>query len=152
MECRLMWDSEYFHKVLYIYICIYIYILFFTSGSFSDSCIPLPVKTTDLKCVLYCSVSLQHLPQSYTPVNGLRELPMGAQEETVDPPFPPVWDWVLQYSGQRRARFTQPVSQPTCPPPVLNGNLNTNLDRSWVRCAVRTTLTVPFQQAYIHPV
>ncbi|KAI7806432.1 myotubularin-related protein 11 [Triplophysa rosa] len=73
----------------------------------------------------------QHLPQSYTPVNGLRELPMGEPEEPVDPPFPPVWDWALQYSSSRRARFTQPVSQAACIPPVLNGNLNTNLERSW---------------------
>lgn len=87
--------------------------------------------------MLYYNISSQHLPQSYTPVNGLRELPMGAPEEPVDPPFPPVWDWALQYSSQRRARFTQPVSQPACPPPVLNGNLNTNLDRSWVRFICR---------------
>ncbi|KAI2654927.1 Myotubularin-related protein 11 [Labeo rohita] len=59
--------------------------------------------------------------QSYTPVNGLRELPIGAPEEPVDPPFPPVWDWALQYSSQRRARFTQPVSQPACPPPHNDG-------------------------------
>lgn len=73
----------------------------------------------------------QNLPQSYTPVNGLRELPMGDPEEPVDPPFPPVWDWALQYSSLRRARFTQPVSQPVRLPPVLNGNLNRNQERSW---------------------
>ncbi len=137
---------EYFHKALYIYIYKYIYMIFYVWKFFWF----MYSFTSQNNRSEVCAVSLQHLPQSYTPVNGLRELPMGAQEETVDPPFPPVWDWALQYSGQRRARFTQPVSQPTCPPPVLNGNLNTILDRSWVRCAVRTTLTVPFQQAYIH--
>ncbi|KAL2084410.1 hypothetical protein ACEWY4_019928 [Coilia grayii] len=70
----------------------------------------------------------QHLAQSYTPVNGLRELPRGSPQEPCDPPLPPVWDWALQYSSQRRARFTQPVTQPASPPPLLNGNLNTNLD------------------------
>ncbi|XP_030638477.1 myotubularin-related protein 11 [Chanos chanos] len=71
----------------------------------------------------------QHLPQSYTPINGLREmLPRGASDDPTDPPFPPVWDWALQYSSQRQARFTQPVSQPICSQPLLNGNLNTNLD------------------------
>lgn len=85
------------------------------------------------ECQICMAIAPQHLPQSYTPVNGLRELPMGEPEEPVDPPFPPVWDWALQYSSSRRARFTQPVSQPACLPPVLNGNLNTNLERSWVR-------------------
>ncbi|XP_062394747.1 myotubularin-related protein 11 [Sardina pilchardus] len=70
----------------------------------------------------------QHLAQSYTPVNGLRELPQGSPQDPCDPPLPPVWDWALQYSSQRRAHFTQPVTQPACPPPLLNGNLNTNLD------------------------
>ncbi|KTF81082.1 hypothetical protein cypCar_00029575, partial [Cyprinus carpio] len=105
-------------------------------------------KTTDLKCVLY---SLQHLPQSYTPVNGLRELPMGAPEESVDPPFPPVWDWALQYSGQRRARFTQPVSQPACPPPVLNGNLNTNLERSWHSDGLPGSVFLLSRSTFSHP-
>lgn len=73
-------------------------------------------------------VLFQNLSQSYTPVNGLRELPQGSPQDPCDPPLPSVWDWALQYSGQRRARFTQPVTQPACPPPLLNGNLNTNLD------------------------
>ncbi|XP_048067519.1 myotubularin-related protein 11-like, partial [Megalobrama amblycephala] len=93
----------------------------------------------------------QHLPQSYTPVNGLRELPMGAPEEPVDPPFPPVWDWALQYSSQRRARFTQPVSQPACPPPVLNGNLNTNLDRSWHNDGVPGSVFLLSRSTFSHP-
>lgn len=70
----------------------------------------------------------QNLPQSYTPVNGLRELPQGSPQDSCDPPLPSVWDWALQYSSQRRARFTQPATQPAYPPPLLNGNLNTNLD------------------------
>lgn len=70
----------------------------------------------------------QHLAQSYTPVNGLRELPHGSAQDPCDPPLPPVWDWALQYSSQRRARFTQPITQPSCPPPLLNGNLNISLD------------------------
>ncbi|XP_016394093.1 myotubularin-related protein 11 [Sinocyclocheilus rhinocerous] len=93
----------------------------------------------------------QHLPQSYTPVNGLRELPMGAPEEPVDPPFPPVWDWALQYSGQRRAHFTQPVSQPACPPPVLNGNLNTNLDRSWHNDGLPGSVFLLSRSTFSHP-
>lgn len=75
----------------------------------------------------------QHLSPSYTPVNGLRELPRGSVEEPMDPPYPPVWDWALQYSSQRRAQFTQPVCRPVSPAPVLNGNLNTNLEPEWVR-------------------
>ncbi|XP_062321416.1 myotubularin-related protein 11 [Osmerus eperlanus] len=71
----------------------------------------------------------QNLSQSYTLVNGWRDvLPQGSSQETSDPPLPPVWDWGLQYSSQRRARFTQPVSPPAPPPPILNGNLNTNPD------------------------
>ncbi|XP_050987509.1 myotubularin-related protein 11 isoform X1 [Labeo rohita] len=93
----------------------------------------------------------QHLPQSYTPVNGLRELPIGAPEEPVDPPFPPVWDWALQYSSQRRARFTQPVSQPACPPPVLNGNLNTNLDRSWHNDGLPGSVFLLSRSTFSHP-
>ncbi|KAF5885852.1 myotubularin-related protein 11-like, partial [Clarias magur] len=73
----------------------------------------------------------QHLSPSYTPVNGLRELPRGSVEEPVDPPYPPVWDWALQYSRQRRALFTQPACRPVSPAPVLNGNLNTNLQPEW---------------------
>ncbi|CAL8247717.1 unnamed protein product [Lota lota] len=76
----------------------------------------------------------QHLSQTYTPVNGWRDvLPRGglsssSPTDPVDPPLPPVWDWALQYSGRRVSRFTQPVP-PTPPPPVvLNGNLNTNQD------------------------
>ncbi|XP_056142241.1 myotubularin-related protein 11 [Lampris incognitus] len=71
----------------------------------------------------------QHLSQSYTPVNGWDDgLPRGPALDPADPPLPPVWDWVLQYSSQRRARFTQPVA-PTPPlQPLLNGNLNTNPD------------------------
>lgn len=71
----------------------------------------------------------QHLSQSYTPVNGWRDvLPPGSTSDPADPPLPPVWDWALQYSSQRRARFTQPLAPPTPAPPVLNGNLNTNPD------------------------
>ncbi|KAM3872961.1 myotubularin-related protein 11 [Diretmus argenteus] len=71
----------------------------------------------------------QHLTQSYTPVNGWRDvLPRLSSSDPSDPPLPPVWDWALQYSGERRVRFTQPV--PPTPPlqPLLNGNLNTNPD------------------------
>ncbi|KAJ8288022.1 hypothetical protein COCON_G00006810 [Conger conger] len=71
----------------------------------------------------------QRLSQSYTPVNGWREvLPRDSSQDAVDPPLPPVWDWSLQYSCNRRARFTHPVSQPVPPQLVLNGNLNANPD------------------------
>ncbi|KAM7421445.1 hypothetical protein PAMA_015534 [Pampus argenteus] len=71
----------------------------------------------------------QNLGQSYTPVNGWRDvLHPDSSSDPSDPPLPPVWDWALQYSNQRQARFTQPV--PPIPPlqPLLNGNLNTNPD------------------------
>uniref|UniRef100_A0A8C3AFV4 Myotubularin related protein 11 n=1 Tax=Cyclopterus lumpus TaxID=8103 RepID=A0A8C3AFV4_CYCLU len=68
----------------------------------------------------------QNLGQSYTPVNGWRD--MESSSDPSDPPLPSVWDWSLQYSKHRRDRFTQPV--PPIPPlqPLLNGNLNTNPD------------------------
>ncbi|KAM4600422.1 myotubularin-related protein 11 [Polymixia lowei] len=71
----------------------------------------------------------QSLSQTYTPANGWRDLlPRGSSSDPADPALPPVWDWALQYSGQRSARFTQPV--PPTPPlqPLINGNLNTNQD------------------------
>uniref|UniRef100_A0A3Q3FMP7 Myotubularin related protein 11 n=1 Tax=Labrus bergylta TaxID=56723 RepID=A0A3Q3FMP7_9LABR len=71
----------------------------------------------------------QNLGQSYTPVNGWRDmLHPDSSSDPSDPPLPPVWDWALQYSKSRRDRFTQPV--PPIPPlqPLLNGNLNTNPD------------------------
>ncbi|XP_064207198.1 myotubularin-related protein 11 isoform X1 [Anguilla rostrata] len=71
----------------------------------------------------------QRLSQSYTPVNGWREvLPRDTSQDPVDPPLPPVWDWSLQYSCNRRARFTHPVTQPVPPQLVLNGNLNAHPD------------------------
>lgn len=71
--------------------------------------------------------STQNLGQSYTPVNGWRDmLHPDSSSDPSDPPLPPVWDWALQYSKHRRDCFTQPV--PPVPPlkPMLNGNLNTN--------------------------
>uniref|UniRef100_A0A8C9VAE3 Myotubularin related protein 11 n=1 Tax=Scleropages formosus TaxID=113540 RepID=A0A8C9VAE3_SCLFO len=70
----------------------------------------------------------QRLTQSYTPVDGWSEgPPEEASQHPSDPPFPPVWDWALQYSPRRRACFTQPVTQPIlAAPAVLNGNLNLN--------------------------
>ncbi|XP_035286544.1 myotubularin-related protein 11-like [Anguilla anguilla] len=64
----------------------------------------------------------QHLPQSYTPINGWRE-GLAGDSYPMDPPFPPVWDWALWYSPERRERFTHPVAMPTLPLPVLNGDL-----------------------------
>ncbi|XP_037532647.1 myotubularin-related protein 11 [Nematolebias whitei] len=81
---------------------------------------------------------LRNLGQSYTPVNGWRDVPNpDSSSDPSDPPLPPVWDWALQYSQERRDRFTQPV--PPSPPlqPLLNGNLNTNPD------AHKLTDTVP---------
>lgn len=75
------------------------------------------------------SYSPQNHGQSYTPVNGWRDVLLpDSSSDPSDPPLPPVWDWALQYSKQRRDRFTQPV--PPIPPlqPLLNGNLNTNPD------------------------
>ncbi|KAF7226560.1 myotubularin-related protein 11 isoform X1 [Nothobranchius furzeri] len=69
----------------------------------------------------------QNLGQSYTPVNGWRDVPSpDSSSDASDPPLPPVWDWALQYNQERRDRFTQPI--PPTPPlqPLLNGNLNTN--------------------------
>ncbi|KAA8591835.1 hypothetical protein FQN60_017209 [Etheostoma spectabile] len=71
----------------------------------------------------------QNIGQSYTPVNGWRDvLHPDSSSDLSDPPLPSVWDWSLQYSKHRRDRFTQPV--PPTPPlqPLLNGNLNTNPD------------------------
>ncbi|XP_047453813.1 myotubularin-related protein 11 [Mugil cephalus] len=71
----------------------------------------------------------QNLGQSYTPVNGWRDvLHLDSSSDPSDPPLPPVWDWALQYSKEKQERFTQPV--PPTPPlqPLLNGNLNTNPD------------------------
>lgn len=76
-----------------------------------------------------CFFPLQNSGQSYTPVNGWRDtLHPDSSPDPCDPPLPPVWDWALQYSQQRRDAFTQPV--PPLPPaqPLLNGNLNTNPD------------------------
>ncbi|KAG7469586.1 hypothetical protein MATL_G00130430 [Megalops atlanticus] len=88
----------------------------------------LPLFSTFLSnCQRERSRRSQRLSQSYTPVNGWREvLPQDPSQDPVDPPLPPVWDWALQYSCQRRARFTYPVAQSSAPQPVLNGNLNTN--------------------------
>lgn len=69
----------------------------------------------------------QNVGQSYTPVNGWRDV-LGPDSDPSDPPLPPVWDWDLQYSRQRRERFSQPVSPIPPLQPLLNGNLNTNLD------------------------
>ncbi|XP_026173515.1 myotubularin-related protein 11 isoform X3 [Mastacembelus armatus] len=71
----------------------------------------------------------QNLGQSYTPVNGWRDvLHPDSSSDPSDPPLPPVWDWALQYSKHRQDRFTQPVA-PTPPfQPLFNGNLNTNPD------------------------
>ncbi|KAM3613518.1 uncharacterized protein V6R79_000860 [Siganus canaliculatus] len=71
----------------------------------------------------------QNLGQSYTPVNGWRDmLHPDSSSDPSDPPLPPVWDWALQYSKQRQDRFTQPVPTPPALQPLLNGNLNTNPD------------------------
>ncbi|KAK5862065.1 hypothetical protein PBY51_017496 [Eleginops maclovinus] len=80
----------------------------------------------------------QNPGQSYTPVNGWRDvLHPDSSSDPSDPPLPSVWDWSLQYSRHRRNRFTQPV--PPIPPlqPLLNGNLNTNPDTH------RLTDTIP---------
>ncbi|XP_054637005.1 myotubularin-related protein 11 isoform X1 [Dunckerocampus dactyliophorus] len=71
----------------------------------------------------------QNLGQSYTPVNGWRDPHHSdCTSEPPDPPLPPVWDWSLQYSKQRQARFTQPVPATLPLRPLLNGNLNTHPD------------------------
>ncbi|CAK6958960.1 myotubularin-related protein 11 [Scomber scombrus] len=79
----------------------------------------------------------QTLGQSYTPVNGWRDVLHPDSSDPSDPPLPSVWDWALQYSKQRQVHFTQPV--PPNPPlqPLLNGNLNTNPDTH------RLTDTIP---------
>uniref|UniRef100_A0A3Q2CVE6 Myotubularin related protein 11 n=1 Tax=Cyprinodon variegatus TaxID=28743 RepID=A0A3Q2CVE6_CYPVA len=65
----------------------------------------------------------------YTPVNGWRDmLSPHSSSDPLDPPLPPVWDWALQYSQERRDRFSQSVVAPPPLQPLLNGNLNTNLD------------------------
>ncbi|XP_008279335.1 myotubularin-related protein 11 [Stegastes partitus] len=70
----------------------------------------------------------QNLGQTYTPVNGWRDVLHPDSSDPSDPPLPPVWDWSLQYSKPTQDRFTQPVA-PTPPlQPLLNGNLNTNPD------------------------
>uniref|UniRef100_A0A3P8U9L5 Myotubularin related protein 11 n=1 Tax=Amphiprion percula TaxID=161767 RepID=A0A3P8U9L5_AMPPE len=70
----------------------------------------------------------QNLGQTYTPVNGWRDVLHPESSDPSDPPLPPVWDWSLQYSKSTQDRFTQPVA-PTPPlQPLLNGNLNTNPD------------------------
>ncbi|KAG7457584.1 hypothetical protein MATL_G00228690 [Megalops atlanticus] len=69
----------------------------------------------------------QHLSQTYTPINGWREgLMNDPSPGLADPPLPPVWDWALQYSPERRVRFTHPVATPAPPSPLLNGTLSTS--------------------------
>lgn len=95
-------------------------------------------------CVKCVSVSSQNLGQSYTPVNGWRDMPYpDSSSDPSDPPLPPVWDWALQYSKDKRDRFTQPV--PPAPPlqPLLNGNLNTNPDTHRVRLPTPTQYNTP---------
>ncbi|KAK5600307.1 hypothetical protein CRENBAI_001393 [Crenichthys baileyi] len=71
----------------------------------------------------------QNVGQSYTPVNGWRDIPsLDSLSDPSDPPLPPVWDWALQYSRERQDRFSQPVSPMLPLQPLLNGNLNTNQD------------------------
>ncbi|XP_029959458.1 LOW QUALITY PROTEIN: myotubularin-related protein 11 [Salarias fasciatus] len=70
----------------------------------------------------------QNSGQSYTPVNGWRDVLVPDPSDPSDPPLPPVWDWSLQHSKDAQDRFTQPVPRPPRPPPLLNGNLNTSLD------------------------
>ncbi|XP_066577691.1 myotubularin-related protein 11 [Amia ocellicauda] len=65
----------------------------------------------------------QRLSQSYTPVNGWREM-LPRNQTPTDPPLPAVWDWALQYSQQRRAAFRIPINTPSAPGTVPNGNLN----------------------------
>lgn len=69
----------------------------------------------------------QHLSQSYTRVEGWRDQTFDPGD-SCDPPLPAVWDWVLQYSKERQAAFTQPVACSGPAPPLLNGNLNTSTD------------------------
>uniref|UniRef100_A0A8C5G5A2 Myotubularin phosphatase domain-containing protein n=1 Tax=Gouania willdenowi TaxID=441366 RepID=A0A8C5G5A2_GOUWI len=92
--------------------------------------VQLPVFSTFLSnCQRERCRRSQNQGQCYTPVNGWTDaaLPDSSSDQS-DPPFPPVWDWALQYSKESQDRFTQPV--PETPPiqPLLNGNLNTNLD------------------------
>ncbi|XP_038161258.1 myotubularin-related protein 11 isoform X2 [Cyprinodon tularosa] len=71
----------------------------------------------------------QNVSQSYTPVNGWRDmLSPHSSSDPLDPPLPPVWDWALQYSQERRDRFSQSVVAAPPLQALLNGNLNTNLD------------------------
>uniref|UniRef100_A0A3Q2QMN0 Myotubularin related protein 11 n=1 Tax=Fundulus heteroclitus TaxID=8078 RepID=A0A3Q2QMN0_FUNHE len=71
----------------------------------------------------------QNVGQSYTPVNGWRDmLSPDSSSDPSDPPLPPVWDWALQYSRERQDGFSQPVCAARPLQPLLNGNLNTNLD------------------------
>ncbi|XP_045901900.1 myotubularin-related protein 11 isoform X1 [Micropterus dolomieu] len=71
----------------------------------------------------------QNLGQSYTPVNGWRDvLHPDSSSDPSDPPLPSVWDWALQYNKHRLDRFTQPVTPIPPLQPLLNGNLNTNPD------------------------
>ncbi|KAG9335688.1 hypothetical protein JZ751_004341 [Albula glossodonta] len=71
----------------------------------------------------------QHLPQSYTPIDGWWEgLAGDPTPYPMDPPLPPVWDWALCFSPERRGRFTKPMATPTSAQPVLNGNLSTCQD------------------------
>ncbi|KAJ8267422.1 hypothetical protein COCON_G00125940 [Conger conger] len=65
----------------------------------------------------------QHLPQSYTPINGWRE-GLAGDSYPMDPPLPPVWDWALWYSPERLDHFTHPVAIPTLPLPIPNGNIS----------------------------
>ncbi|NXX16947.1 MTMRB protein, partial [Podargus strigoides] len=44
--------------------------------------------------------------QTYTPVNGWRDPPVGGARGGT---LPPVWDWGLRYSRQQRARFRNPA-------------------------------------------
>lgn len=71
----------------------------------------------------------QTMGQSYTPVNGWRDIVPPDPSEPSDPPLPPVWDWTLQHHKTTQDRFRQPLPPPAPPPPLLNGNLNTDTQR-----------------------
>uniref|UniRef100_A0A672G3Z6 Myotubularin related protein 11 n=1 Tax=Salarias fasciatus TaxID=181472 RepID=A0A672G3Z6_SALFA len=61
----------------------------------------------------------QNSGQSYTPVNGWRDVLVPDPSDPSDPPLPPVWDWSLQHSKDAQDRFTQPVPpSPPSPPPA----------------------------------
>ncbi|XP_041094963.1 myotubularin-related protein 11 isoform X2 [Polyodon spathula] len=97
----------------------------------------LPLYSTFLfNCQRERGRNAQHLSQSYTPVNGWQELVNGGLAPgSGGPSFPPVWDWALHCTPERRDSFRKPSNAPLSPGTVPNGNAETPPARKLSNCS-----------------